>query len=728
MERDRLRQRFGVRRATPGILIRNHQMDRNNPSAEKQQETNELLKAARLAAARGDKPTFVSLVGELADRPSDSSPPVPYAVYAQFPMTLLELGQYVAAERRARQGLTWWPDDFSLSNQLGVALKNLARYPEALEALARAEKASPRSLAPLVNRGNVYLAMRDGPRAVEIYRRLVRSVPKDAEYLRLLGAAYRLSGDVERALKQFVLARRLDPGSDKSWMESASLLRELGRHAEALDIVERGLEVATDKARLAIAKAQVLRAAGRPGEAREYLEALIRREPNNARAHFQLGRTLAASDREAGNAHLRQAISLAPSQMEFTAALVDSLDRTRSGDEAAHIGEAYRLALQCLESGVDLRQHSRILRSSLERCADYRAASRLGEFQVLGHYWATTDQAAGLHMQLSHVKTPSDRRVLVEQHRIWGRQVEKLAGLTPLVRKPAVRGSKRIKVGFMSSDLRNHPVSYFALPILKGYDRSRFEVFCYSWCSRTPDKAQQHIAETVDAFRCRPGIATREAAQLISDDHLDILFDLGGSTEMNKLEVMAWKPAPIQVSWLAYPHSSGLSTIDHILVDPYVKPADPALLLESPFELERSWVVLGRLGFGDWDVIEEGLPEDRAGRITFGTMNNPYKFSPALLGTWADIVRQTPGSRFLFVRPEGAVAAFRENIRNAFEQSGVERDRVDFVAVRGKHMAHYNSIDIALDTFPQTGGTTTCECLWMGVPVVTLVGDPGFLS
>jgi protein O-GlcNAc transferase len=107
-------------------------------------------------------------------------------------------------------------------------------------------------------------------------------------------------------------------------------------------------------------------------------------------------------------------------------------------------------------------------------------------------------------------------------------------------------------------------------------------------------------------------------------------------------------------------------------------------------------------------------------------MNNPYKYRPETLAGWAEVLRQTEGSRFLFVRPEGGTPAFRENLWRAFEAGGVARDRVEFVAVRGTHLRHYNAIDIALDTFPQTGGTTTCECLWMGVPVVTLVGEAFF--
>jgi predicted O-linked N-acetylglucosamine transferase (SPINDLY family) len=136
--------------------------------------------------------------------------------------------------------------------------------------------------------------------------------------------------------------------------------------------------------------------------------------------------------------------------------------------------------------------------------------------------------------------------------------------------------------------------------------------------------------------------------------------------------------------------------------------------------------VLSPARFRENIAIEETTPQSRKGHVTFGTANNPVKYNREMLGIWADVVREVEDSRFLFVRPEGATAPFRENVRKVFEEHGVKGDRIEFTAVRGTHMPHYNQIDIALDTFPQTGGTTTCEALWMGVPTVTYVGDAFF--
>jgi protein O-GlcNAc transferase len=327
-----------------------------------------------------------------------------------------------------------------------------------------------------------------------------------------------------------------------------------------------------------------------------------------------------------------------------------------------------------------------------------------------------------LHAQLSRVRTMEDRLTLVDCHRQWGERYE--AKPVPLVTRSRPPGS-RIRVGIVSSDLRHHPVSYFALPIFDHYDRDRFELFAYSFNPGAPDKVQRYIASQVAEFRSMPNLPEREIAQRIADDRLDILFELGGSTHLNRLEVMAHQPAPVQVSWLGYPHSSGLSRIGYILVDPYLKPPDPRLLLERPFEMPSSWVSIGRLSFTDHPILPE-LPEERAGRLTFGTMNNPYKYSPEAVALWARVLHRVRGSRFLMVRPEAGVGTFRERMARAFARHGIAADRLAYAAIRGQHVARYNDIDIALDTLPQTGGTTTCESLWMGVSTVSLVGPAFF--
>jgi predicted O-linked N-acetylglucosamine transferase (SPINDLY family) len=408
--------------------------------------------------------------------------------------------------------------------------------------------------------------------------------------------------------------------------------------------------------------------------------------------------------------------------------LVESLARSRHGDEAAHIDAAYTELKRAREigpliSGGQLKVASEVL----SRVADFEGLEETCDFYETGRLWAEQGRHTALLSQLSRVRAPEDRDELVTQHRIYGDLVQERVTRYPL-RAPAAprQPDGKIRLGFMSSDLRNHPVAYFALPLFEHYPRERFELYCYSFYQGQEDQLQKRIAGQVKAFRWSQDISDFDAAQMISDDQLDMLIELGGSTHMNKLNVMAWKPAPLQASWLGYPHSSGLSRIDHLIVDPYLLPPRPELLIEEPLLMPASWIAMGELAFPERPMAAEP-PVVANGYVTFGTANNPYKYSREMVRHWARVTAAVPNSRFLFVRPEVGTSAFRDNITAIFEAEGVSRERLRFEAVRGAHMPFYNEMDITLDTFPQTGGTTTCESLWMGVPVVTLVG-PGLFE
>ncbi len=554
----------------------------------------------------------------------------------------------------------------------------------------------------------------------------MQAQPGNAEYQRLLGVALRQQAKVDAALVRFAEARRLDAKEPRNWIEPAGMLDEMGRHDEALALVEEGLAITPGSRTLCEARFSLLRRAGRQAAVIAFGEALVRQLPDAAWVRIQLARSVMHGDRRRANELLREAVRLEPENRDAVADLADSLDRTRGKDEAANIAAAYELALRRVELGGNMLPHARSITSILNRACNHAAADAVGSFSQLTNYWADTGYISALHYQMAQVKTDADRHLLVAAHRKWGRTIDAAAARSPLP-APQVRPRRaKLRVGLMSSDLRNHPVCYFALPIIEGYDRERYELYCYSWNSGAGDSVQNRVATLSDGFRLAPAISDRDAAALIADDGLDMLVELGGTTYMNKLAVMAWRPAPVQASWLGYPHSAGPETIDYLVVDPYNCPTDDALLIEKPLVLPASWVVLGPLGFSERLAIEPGLPQDRAGHITFGTMNNPYKYTADVLAAWARITAAVDGAHFLFVRPEGATEAFQRNVRAAFARHGVPGDRVEFIGVRGTHMPHYNRIDIALDTFPQTGGTTTCEALWMGVPTVSLVGPAFF--
>lgn len=662
------------------------------------------------------------LVAALTENPAQTA-----QVYRVLLVQLHRARRFAEGESWSATAVERHPRDYDIWNTRGVFLRQLRRYPEALAALDQAAKLNPRHPAAQANRGNVLLDTDDGVRAEAVFAKLVRLEPRNPEHHRQLGRALAKQGKYESAtlrLRQALALRKefVDP-----WLDLAGILSEQHRDAEAQDTLVRALAVHPDEPKLLEARAVLLRRTGDLSGAESYLQALLPRFENAAWLHYQIGATVADRDRERGNIHFRRAVELAPEKLDYRMALIESLERTRTGDEGANIQAAYELLKTTLATErIAGPAHLKIASEVLVRVCAFDELAKLGSFKELGRLWAQSGRHTALLKQLARVRSDADRQELIEQHRIWGRSVEAMAAKQPLRRPPRRSAGGKIRLGFMSSDLRNHPVAYFALPLFDHLDRERFEVFCYSFAHTKEDRVQAHIRSKVSGFRWRPEISARDAAQMIAEDQLDMLVELGGSTFMNKLEVMAWRPAPRQASWLGYPHSAGLSAIDHLILDPYILPEDKALLIEQPLVLKNAWYPLAPAIFRDQLALNAEPPVLSNGWVTFGTANNPQKYSREVFETWAQVMRECPTSRFLFIRPEGGARSFREHIVAFFERSGVAADRILFEPVRGAHLPHYNRIDISLDPFPQTGGTTTCESLWMGAPCVTLVGQAPF--
>ena len=676
---------------------------------------------AALKAGRGEE--AIALLVELLT--ADPAQPAP--VYRTL---LVQL--YRAS--RLEEGVTWgqagaerFPRDFEILNILGVFHRRLFRYPEALEALDRAVRLAPNNGSVLSNRGNVLLDLDDGVRGEAVFAKLVRADPRNSEYQRQLGRALLKQHKRAAALTRFRQAVAVKKDNVDAWMDMIGLETDDSRAAEAEAVADRALEANRDHPRLLEARAVILRRAGQARRCEAYLLELLPRMETAGWLHYQLGNVTAEFDRPRANLHLRRAIELEPDKLDYLMALIESLERTRDGDEGANIEESYQLALRAMAFKTTNPGHLKVLNETLIRVCDFDALGALGDFASLGRGWANSNRHTALLKQLAQVKTLDDRYELLEQHRIWARHAEATAARHPIRRAAPRPAGGKIRLGFMSSDLRQHPVGYFALPLFEQVDAERFEIYCYSFYQGDhADRLQEFFASKSTAYRWDPQINSRDAAQLIADDSLDMLIELGGSTHMNRLDVMAYRPAPMQASWLGYPHSAGLSTIDYLICDPFNTPPRRDLLVETPLTMPHSWIALGRMVFSESHVIAPGLPQDRAGTITFGTANNPHKYNRETLELWSRVLGATPGSRFMFIRPEGGSASFRRHMLAEFGRHGIAAERIVFSTIRGAHMPFYNEIDISLDTLPLTGGTTTTESLWMGVPVVSLIGEAFF--
>jgi predicted O-linked N-acetylglucosamine transferase (SPINDLY family) len=278
---------------------------------------------------------------------------------------------------------------------------------------------------------------------------------------------------------------------------------------------------------------------------------------------------------------------------------------------------------------------------------------------------------------------------------------------------------RRLRVGYVSPDFRSHVVGRNLLPLFQEHDHQRFEILCYA-DTRRPDELTNRFRGYADAWRDTAGLTDGQLAERIREDRVDILVDLTVHMAHNRLLVFARKPCPVQVTFAGYPGTTGLSTIDYRLTDPYL---DPPELYDHDYSEESI-----RLPDSFWcyDPLQSepavnALPAREKGYISFGCLNNFCKVNTPVLKIWARVLKAVDRSRLMILAGEGT---HRQHTLDLLVEEGVARDRVTFVArrPRAQYLRYYHDIDVGLDTVPYNGHTTSLDSFWMGVPVVTLVG------
>ena len=286
--------------------------------------------------------------------------------------------------------------------------------------------------------------------------------------------------------------------------------------------------------------------------------------------------------------------------------------------------------------------------------------------------------------------------------------------------------ARRLRIGYVSPDFRRHSVAYFIEPVLSSHNRERHEIFCYSdVLHHDHDDVTKRIQKYADQWRNIVGMSDEMVSEQIRSDKIDILIDLAGHTGGNRMLLFARKPAPVQVSWMGYPATTGLSTMDYKIVDSYTDPPGMTeqFYTENLIRMPESFLCY--LPYEESPDIGPP-PSLKEGRITFGSFNNFSKVSTEILGIWTRILRELPGSRLILKSQVFTVETARRRVMDIFERECVSAERIEFMTFEQSvktHLDLYNRIDIALDTFPYHGTTTTCEALWMGVPVITLAGN-----
>ena len=290
-----------------------------------------------------------------------------------------------------------------------------------------------------------------------------------------------------------------------------------------------------------------------------------------------------------------------------------------------------------------------------------------------------------------------------------------LSDITPYPKK--FYAHKKIRVGFLSADFRSHPVIKWAWALLFKLDKNSFETYCYSAVG-TPDFITEHIKATVENWRDISKLDAAQAAELIRGDEIDILFDMSGHTSGNRLRVAAYRPASVQISGIGYMNSTGLDCFDYFLTDETCA-GDENYFTEKLIRLPSSHICFE----ATTNLEVAGSPCLKKNFVTFGSFNQFSKMTDSILSAWKKILDAVPNSRlilknFIFNTEDG-----RDFVGNRLKTVGIDTSRVELRGLTEKYLHEYSGVDIALDTFPYNGGVTTCEALFMGVPVVSLYGD-----
>jgi len=597
---------------------------------------------------------------------------------------LHQQGQFPAAIQHYQKVLTVVPNHAPAHQLLGVIAHQQGDNARAEQLIRKAIKLNPELLQAYNNLGIVLRARNKLDAARDTYQKLIRLKPDYADAHNNLGIVLLELEDTSEAIKHFRKAIQLNDRHLDAWNSLGIALRGENALDEAISCYHKVIKLAPKYPEAHNNLGNVWMDKGHFDAAIESFQAAITLKPDYADAHSNLGNAFEKSGQlDKARQHFERALSLQPGNATF---LFNCGLNLHERGNYLKADSFYQKALAADPNNTSIRSNALML-------LNYSDAFSIDEVFKRHCQW---EQFAKLGLS---GKCPSPRRTLG-------------------------KNSGPVRIGFVSPDFREHSVYYFFEPLLANLDTEKFETFCYYNHTEIDDNTGR-IEDLSAHWR---NVATMDDSVLMSTiakDKIDILVDLAGHSAGHRLEVFCQRAAPIQVTWLGYPNTTGLSEMDYRISDSI---ADP----EGDSDVNYSETLL-RLdgGFlcynGDASLAyQSALPVDTEGHITFGSFNNFTKLGPEVIRLWAQILSAVPASRLILKSKQLACPVIRKELTETFQAYGVAPERLDLLpktASYAEHLALYNRIDIGLDPFPYNGTTTTLEALWMGVPSITLRGE-----
>ncbi len=662
----------------------------------------------------------------------------------------LQSGKRQAAADLFGRAIKARPAEPVFHNNLGLSLKDLDKLDQAAASYRKAISLNPDYLEAHYNLGNVLQIQGKPDEASASYRKALALKPDYAEAHGNLGSALQAQGKLDEACASYRKAISLRPDFVEAHGNLGNALQEQGKPDEASASYLRALALKPDyfKARGNLGK--LLQEQDRFDEAIDCYRQALALKPDLAEMHFNLGSALRGKGLLAESiASYRRALALKPDFAEALTGLGIALTRQGELEQSvacfrqalsinpdsaeAHdgLGNALRSqgklqeAIASFHAALSLRPgfaktynnlgFAHQLQGDLDMAIDcFRQALSITPNMVEAH--------SNLLFSMTHHPACKPPEYLAEARR-FGSMVRARAQPYTEWECAPVRG-KALRVGLVSGDLRAHPVGFFLENILAHLDPARVELFAYV-SNRMEDALSARIKPHFAAWTIIADLKDAAAAQKIHADGIHILIDLAGHTGYNRLPLFAWKPAPVQLSWLGYWASTGVPGMDYLLADKVSAPESH----QSDFSEALRYLPDTRLCFSapadDTRIAISSPPAMRNGYITFGTFQKLAKINDRVLALWGRVLDALPGARLRIQNKQMDCLETRKQLQRRLVRCGIDPARVmlESSVPRESYLAAYATIDMILDTFPFPGGTTTCDALWMGVPTLTLAGE-----
>lgn len=576
----------------------------------------------------------------------------------------------------------------------------------------------------------------------------VATAPRYARAHLNLGIALEALGHADAAVAAYRTALEIDASDPFANYNLGKLLATRGAPAEGIERLQEAIASRPDFPEAYVVLSNLFDARGEPEAALRALQTALEYKPGYAGAWFNAGVVLSKLKRDVeAESALRRAIGIEPRLLEAHSALFHLCQA--HGNKSAAL-QALEDALSKWPDWVEARYNYGVLLMDLGREVEAEIAFRrvlaldpafMLAYRMLGAILPLQSRIAELLalVRAGRGRFPDNLELesleifalnfsdelsaedLFARHRAYGVRLEQATPARPAIFTSARDPNRRIRIGYVSGDFSYHPVAQFLVPVLEHHDRSRYETYCYSVGTKL-DEFTQQVATRTDVWRPVAALSETELAEVIARDAIDVLIDLSGHSGISRLGVFARQPSPVQAAWLGYLNTTGMTRVQYRITD---RISDPPGLAER-LHTER----LVRLPHSQWCyrpfvMVPEAVasPCARSGFVTFGSFNQISKLSPSARKLWVQILHRLPDARLLIMGLHPGRA--REALLQSFERDGVAAERISLVPHLpvADYYGTFGKVDIALDSMPYSGGTTTCDSLWMGVPVITAPGE-----